>query len=395
MVLKNRLLKMCRRLTRQVTNASKNTKNSTSKNPVEIVRLHWLERVGLLGSFGGIAIAAYALLYQINYNSNIQRPINQEESIIRAWSLISMEQRGNIGKASAINHIYNQSLPMSFLSLPCDLSETNDTLDRFGRCERPEILDGLRLTYREGLSSNPLSFSNFTGASITNSIITNLHIEEINLYAATIENLNTNDVIISNSDFSGAQFQNSTLSNSIIFNNHFDSTYIENSRIENTIISMDIDEVHLSYSDLRFNNTSFANSVLEFIDLTRSFFRTSEFENTIFRFTNISGARFNRSIISPNSTGLDLSQAYANPSNPPLFSGVPPDQVPEFILCDNAPFFLSGRTERSLQRIREVRLYRQQMYIENALRPTIISIDSTDGYCELNFERPARIPGFR
>lgn len=131
--------------------------------------LHVLEHVA-------IWVAVVAFIFQAGWSLFIERPLQDEERIVRAWSLLTTTAPGNSGKGRAMSYLSSQNTSLAGLDLSCVPTDN-------GECTPQQVYD-LDLQYEFG--SN-LLFVDFEQTEFIDPILGPTQITDANLNGALFE----------------------------------------------------------------------------------------------------------------------------------------------------------------------------------------------------------------
>lgn len=210
--------------------------------------LHILEHIG-------IWVAVVALVFQVGWSFFVERPLQREESIVRAWSVLTTPAQGNSGKGRAMSYLASLNISLDGLDLSCRRTEVprKPTIG----CTPQRIYD-LDMDYENYAS---LQFANFEGTEFIDPTIANIFLVDANLQNLLVESGTLSEVQIDSSSIDGLELSYPSVASLSLANSEgnarmrfasLDVLNIWSSRLDSSTFSwFEQAELYVGFSSLR------------------------------------------------------------------------------------------------------------------------------------------------
>ncbi len=254
-----------------------------------IILIRWFE-------VGAICIGLFTLYHQYRefQLANIER---EQETIARAWQILTTVAPGNSGKREALELLSNKGISLRSIDLSCQKHGTLLSLSSNGfnkdknfnhnRCQGAVYLYGLNLHVNKLHNKNyvtDITGSRFQYANLENGNFSDVIINEVDFSYTNLRNsifIYTNSKIkdhLENVNFTGANLINVEFSNIDVFSKGNPARFHKSLLMDATFKHSELWEA--DFSDANLFNTSFDDVYINSANFTGAYVKKTNFKNT-------------------------------------------------------------------------------------------------------------------
>lgn len=249
---------------------------------VDFLEAHPFYRTLLMA---GTLVAVLAFPVDMAWRFLVDRPIQREEAIARAWTIVHTNAVGNSGKVEALQALNRLGVYLTSLDLSCTKQGAKlEPKKDFDEDYRPTSCDYSPYFGNLNLDDGKLHNVNFQGVNLKASSFADSEIDKANITWANADY----------SNFARARLYSIDFSYTEITNSNFSSTYISDCKITQT---------HFETADFResaISNCDAQNGILVLSNFENAEIRSTDFTHAYIHFVNFQGAHFIDTIFGTN-----------------------------------------------------------------------------------------------